>query len=290
MKVPRASRGSVSQSAGSPLARPRLNHSVRCSELPCVNVSGVHLAARCAGLVVPGPPRRCSVGMGRRVLDDRGPERHLLQPGRAHRKPRRQADRVEGGGRVPAQRALPGHRHELPRAVDHGRLELRSRLHAARRLRPPLRSPQTATVHVVEPGSGSSPPADPPPGSGSPGATTPAQDLVAPELTLGGARLHRVIRQRAVLVRVRTDEAATLTATGTVSVPATARAVRLRKATATSSAGQSVTLRLRLSRKALAAVRRGLQVRSRLRASVRVTATDAAGNRRSELRRIALRR
>jgi hypothetical protein len=73
-------------------------------------------------------------------------------------------------------------------------------------------------------------------------------------------------------------------------VPAAARAVRLRRASATAIAGQSVTLRLRLSRKALQAVTRGLALRHRLRASVRVTATDAAGNRRSALRRIALRR
>jgi hypothetical protein len=44
-----------------------------------------------------------------------------------------------------------------------------------------------------------------------------------------------------------------------------------------------------LSRKALATVKRGLAVRRRLRASVRVTATDA-GNRTSTLRRIAVRR
>jgi hypothetical protein len=102
--------------------------------------------------------------------------------------------------------------------------------------------------------------------------------------------VQRVLRQRAVVVRVEADEAATLTATGTVSVPPAARLVRLRKATASSAAGEAVRLRLRLSRKALAAVKRGLAVTRRLRASVRVTATDAAGNRTSTLRRIALRR
>jgi plastocyanin len=153
-----------------------------------------------------------------------------------------------------------------------------------------LHTYMTATVHVVEPGSGGPPPADPPPG-GQPGSgTTPAQDLTAPQLGLGGAKVQRVLRQRAVVVRVQADEAATLTATGTVSVPAAARAVRLRTAGAPATAGQSVTLRLRLSRKALRAVRRGLALRQRLRAAVRVTAIDAAGNRTSALRRIALRR
>ena len=153
-----------------------------------------------------------------------------------------------------------------------------------------LHTYMTATVHGVEPGSGGPPPGSPPPGGPAPPGTTPAQDLVAPVLGLSGARLQRVLRQRAVVVRVEADEPATLTATGTVSVPPAARPVRLRKATAASAAGQSVKLRLRLSRKALAAVKRGLAVRRRLRASVRVTATDAAGNRTSTLRRIALRR
>jgi hypothetical protein len=151
-------------------------------------------------------------------------------------------------------------------------------------LRCDLHTYMTATVHVVEPGSGVPPPADPSPG------TTPVQDITGPQLGLSGARVQRVLRQRAVVVRAQADEAATLTATGTVSVPPAARLVRLRKAAATSAAGQAVTLRLRLSRKALAAVKRGLAVRRRLRASVRVTATDAAGNRTSTLRRIALRR
>jgi plastocyanin len=149
----------------------------------------------------------------------------------------------------------------------------------------------TATVHVVEPGSGNPPPSDPAPGSSQPDAGfTPAQDVLAPQLDFAATRAQRVLRQRGVVVKVQTDEAATLTATGTVSVPSAARLVRLRRAAATSAAGQTATLRLKLSRKALAAVRRALAVRRRLRASVRVTAIDAAGNRTSALRRIALRR
>ena len=154
-----------------------------------------------------------------------------------------------------------------------------------------LHTYMTATVHVVEPGSGSVPPTQPPPGDPPPGSgTAPAQDVTSPLLTLGGARLQNVVRQRAVVVKVQTDEPATLTATGTVSVPAAARLVRLRKATATTSGGRFVSMRLRLSRRGLAAVKRGLAVRRRLRASVRVAATDAAGNRAGDTRRIALRR
>jgi plastocyanin len=153
-----------------------------------------------------------------------------------------------------------------------------------------LHTYMTATVHVVEPGSGTPAPSPTPPAPSPPGTEPPLADVTAPALTLGGADVQRVLRQRAVVVKVRTSEAAALTATGTVRVPAAAALVRLRRATATSPGDRFVTLRLRLSRKARAAVRRGLEIRRRLRASVRVTATDAAGKRGSELRRIALRR
>jgi plastocyanin len=148
-----------------------------------------------------------------------------------------------------------------------------------------LHTYMTATVHVVAPGSGTPPPVPP-----APAPEPPVPDVTAPALTLGGAAVQRVLRQRAVVVKVEAGEPVALSATGTVSVPAAARLVRLRKASATTPGGRFVTLRLRLSRKALAAVRRGLAIGRRLRASVRVTATDAAGNRSSELRRIALRR
>jgi plastocyanin len=142
-----------------------------------------------------------------------------------------------------------------------------------------LHTTMTATVHVVEPGSGTPPPAQ-----------TPPADVTSPTLALGGAGVQNVVRQRAVVVKARTSEAATLTATGTVRVPAAPRLIRLRKATATNSGDRFVSLRLRLSRRGLAAVKRGLAVRRRLRTSIRVSATDAAGNRSDESRRIALKR
>jgi plastocyanin len=155
-----------------------------------------------------------------------------------------------------------------------------------------LHATMTATVHVVDPSSvppppsGGPPPAEPPP----PGSITPAPDVTSPAIVLGGATTQRVLRQGAVLVRVRTNEAATLAATGTVSVPPPARVLRLRKSTAASAAGEVVTLRLKLSRRTRAALTRALALRRKLRASVRITATDAAGNQTVSSRRVRLRR
>jgi hypothetical protein len=148
-----------------------------------------------------------------------------------------------------------------------------------------LHASMTGTVRVVDPASGSPPPAEPPPDS-----NTPAPDVTSPSVVLRGAAAQRVLRQRAVVVRVETSEAATLAATGTVRMPPRDRVFRLRKVTAASVAGEVVTLRLRLSRRARAAVKNALALRRKLNASVRITATDAAGNRTVSSRRIALRR
>jgi plastocyanin len=154
-----------------------------------------------------------------------------------------------------------------------------------------LHTTMTGTVHVVSPSSGGPPPTGSPPPAGSPPPTdTPAPDTTSPGVVLAGATAQRVLRSRAVVVKVRTDEAATLTAAGTVSVPPPSRLFRLRKVTGTSAAGELVTLKLRLSRRARVAVRSALTSRRKPRARVRVTATDAAGNRTVSSRRIALKR
>jgi plastocyanin len=155
----------------------------------------------------------------------------------------------------------------------------------------------TGTVHVrtggepdpdpdPSPSPGSGPGPDPGP-SPSPGDPT---DTLSPGVELGGAKTQRVVRQGGVVVKVETTEAATVTAGGTVNVPPPARLYRFRRTTRPTAAAGEMTLRLRLSRKALRAVRKGLTYRRRLTALVRVTATDAAGNRTVRSRRIALRR
>jgi plastocyanin len=145
------------------------------------------------------------------------------------------------------------------------------------------------TVHVRTPDPGPGPGEPPPPPPPPPGDTS-EPDVLSPGVELGGRRTQRVLDQGAVVVKVETTEAATLTATGRVNVPPPARLYRLRKATRTTTGPARVTLRLRLSPKVRRAVRVGLTYRRRLTASVRVTATDAAGNRTVKSRRIGLRR
>lgn len=75
---------------------------------------------------------------------------------------------------------------------------------------------------------------------------------------------------------VRVDEAAKLTAAGTVRFGK--RRLKLRKATRSAKAGQKVTLKLKLSRKNAKAVRAALRARRKVTVKLKMTATDASGN------------
>jgi plastocyanin len=111
-------------------------------------------------------------------------------------------------------------------------------------------------------------------------------DKTAPALKLGGRANQKVLRQRSVAVVVETDEASTVVARGTISVPGSTRTIRLRKASRQVAAGAKVKLALRLSRPKLRSLRRAFKKRRRLTARVTVTGTDQAGNRRSAKRNV----
>ncbi len=127
-----------------------------------------------------------------------------------------------------------------------------------------------------------------PPGSGQPPTT--AHDTVAPELKLSVKTAQRILRRRGLVISVRVDERATVTAKARITVSGASRVVRLRKATRRLDAGVRAKLKLRLSRKTRAAVSSALARRSRLRAKVTVTAKDAAGNARSRKRSVAVKK
>jgi plastocyanin len=139
----------------------------------------------------------------------------------------------------------------------------------------------TGTVTVPAAG------APPPPVPGPPGQTVIA-DKVAPAVTLSGRTRQGVLRSRAVFVTVAVNEASTVSARGTISVPGSAKAYRLRKASRKVAAGAKAQLKLRLSKAAQRAVRRALARRLKLAARLTVTAKDAAGNTRSEKRKVRL--
>jgi len=122
----------------------------------------------------------------------------------------------------------------------------------------------------------------PPPGGTSPADTTP------PSAKLVSRRDS--IRDGRIAVWITTNEAATVTARGSLSVGRSARLYRLRSATARVVANKRERLILRLSRKARRAARRALQRRKRPRVRVSVALRDAAGNTGSAKRTVRLRR
>jgi plastocyanin len=127
-----------------------------------------------------------------------------------------------------------------------------------------------------------------PPPPGKPGPTiSPSADTSAPNLKLAGPARQRVVRQRAVFVFAKVDEASTVTATGSVSVPGISKVLRLKKVTRKLAANVKARLALRLSKKAVKSAGRALTRRS-LTAKVIVTAKDSAGNTRSAKRKIRL--
>ena len=152
---------------------------------------------------------------------------------------------------------------ERPAAEYRGRYQLR--LDEARRLLGPV---------CEESGSGS----------------MPAPDLTGPALRLGGRRLQRGLKTRAVLVRARCpEEACTVGATGRLEVPKK-RSFKINAPTKRLVAGQTATLKLKLKRRVRLAARRSLARHSAVRARIKVIAADLAGNPTSASRTIFLRR
>jgi hypothetical protein len=88
-----------------------------------------------------------------------------------------------------------------------------------------------------------------------------------------------VLRKRAIQVVVETDEAATVTVSGTIGIPPRAALVRLRPATKRVAAHTSTRFTLRVTKKGVQVLRRALRGRRKLTAKIKVRSTDAAGNR-----------
>jgi plastocyanin len=146
----------------------------------------------------------------------------------------------------------------------------------------PNGSGMSGTVTVQAPGT------TPGPGPGPAQPQPVAADRTAPALKLGGRGIQKVLRQRSVAVVVKTDEASTVVARGTISVPGASRIIRLKKASRRVAPGAKAKLVLRLSRPKLRSLRRAFEKRPRLTARVTVTGSDQAGNRRSAKRKVKL--
>jgi hypothetical protein len=93
-----------------------------------------------------------------------------------------------------------------------------------------------------------------------------------------------------LFVKVQTSENAKVRASGTVRVGNASKTYRFKSVTRSLPGGASVKLRLRLPKKALKAVKRSIAKHARPRAKITVTATDAAGNRRTKKAAVRLTR
>ena len=119
----------------------------------------------------------------------------------------------------------------------------------------------------------------------APGATALA-DSTAPVLRVRSRR--RQGPGRIVVEASCTNESCAATASGRGQVSGAARAFKLRPASARIPKGSRARLVLRFSKSAARRVRRALRRRQRVRVTVVLTATDAAGNTATSRRRITL--
>jgi subtilisin-like proprotein convertase family protein len=105
------------------------------------------------------------------------------------------------------------------------------------------------------------------------------------------AATQRVLKQRGVIIRARSNADGLLTATGTIALPRRAAAtIRLRGVRRQVTRGQLTTVKLGMARKHVRAVKRAFAKKRRLTARVSVTATDLAGGRAVARSRVALKR
>jgi hypothetical protein len=84
-------------------------------------------------------------------------------------------------------------------------------------------------------------------------------------------------------------EAGTITAAGTVNVPSRSNVFKFKTVSAPVAAGGKVKLRLKLTKKVMKLVKRVLKRHRKLTANITITATDKAGNTKSEKRAVSLR-
>jgi hypothetical protein len=130
----------------------------------------------------------------------------------------------------------------------------------------------------------------PPPSGGVGGGSVQADKTAATISFAGGGSAQRIGAERAVIVKVNSNEAAALSASGTLSVPGASKVFKLGKAVETVGPGQSKKLKLKISRKTARSVKRALKRHRKVRANVTVVAVDTAGNQSTIKRKIKAKR
>ncbi|HEV2784826.1 MAG TPA: hypothetical protein VGV67_00445 [Solirubrobacteraceae bacterium] len=140
--------------------------------------------------------------------------------------------------------------------------------------------PCTATVPPPPP-----PPAPPPP------PPPPAADITAPVVRVSGAGSQRALSRGSFVLIVRClAEPCTTSATAAVALPGTRRAARIALKARAMAPGETRRLRFVLSRSVRERLRAALRTRRSVKATVRITVRDAAGNRLVRTRTVRLTR
>jgi hypothetical protein len=107
--------------------------------------------------------------------------------------------------------------------------------------------------------------------------SAPSAVVGPPRLSSTRKRVQRVLKQRGVVVTVKTDVPGTLIASGNVALRGAARSVRLRGVKRALPSGVRRSVKLKASRKALGQLKRALRRRHRLTANVSLVLKDSAG-------------
>jgi hypothetical protein len=136
-----------------------------------------------------------------------------------------------------------------------------------------------------------------PAGGTGPFTVTPTavlKDAIPPVLKLHARKAERPLKQKGVILDVSSNEAATITASGSVTVPAArksraAKRYRLKPVSKALGAGQTRKLDLKFGTKQMKGIAAALH-RGKLKARIRVTAVDRAGNKTARSLRITLER
>lgn len=134
-------------------------------------------------------------------------------------------------------------------------------------------------------GDADAPPVNPPP----PAPVVPPPASVAPpRLGVSIAASQRVLKRRAILAAAVCDQACSVVAGGTLSLPGRAATYRLVAARKTLKTAGSAKLKLRLPRRALKPLRAALKSHRKVLAPIVVTATGASGGATRVRRRIRI--
>jgi hypothetical protein len=119
--------------------------------------------------------------------------------------------------------------------------------------------------------------------------TSPARDRLSPALTVSVAKLLKLSKTGALSFFMTSNESATGSATGTISVPGSAKTVRFKTTKLNLTGAKRTKITLKLPKRALKAVRLALK-HHKLKARVTVTVKDGAGNRTAKKLTIRLKR